>query len=250
MIVIKVIDLFCGCGGFSEGFRQAGHEIILAVDSWETALKSHELNHPECEHWLTDVGYVNDLPGYELPECDIIIGSPPCQNFSTANTKKNCVIGLGLVHEFERIVKTNNPKYWIWENVAPIKKYYPNAAILNSFDFGLPQKRKRAFVSNFSLFRSGIKKGYLTDRYTYDGASALNMGKCAESHRTRSGTVTTKRIRNLDTNQYLDMDEVKCLMGFPLDYKLHGGISLQQKQLGNAVCPPIAKEFGDLLKGV
>lgn len=152
-----------------------------------------------------------------------------------------------MVHEFERIVRINKPKYWIWENVPPIKKYYPNAAILNSFDFGLSQKRERAFVSNFSLFRNGITKGELTPEYTYDGARAENIGKCARAHRTKSGAVTTKRIRNLDTKQYLDMKEVKRLMGFPLDYKLCGGVSLQQKQLGNAVCPPIAKEFGECL---
>ena len=239
---IKVIDLFCGCGGFSTGFKQAGHDIILAIDMWETALKSHELNHVECEHWLEDIRNIT-----YLPECDIIIGSPPCQNISNANTNKNYVIGLELVHEFERIVQLNKPKHWIWENVAPVKQFYPNAAILNSFDFGLPQKRKRAFVSNFSMFRNGIKKGYLTQELGYSGSKAENIGIAAIKHRTKSGTVTTKRIRNLDTNEYLDMGDVKHLMGFPENYKLYGGISLQQKQLGNAVCPPIAREFGECL---
>ena len=244
---MKVIDLFCGCGGFSEGFKQAGHEIILAVDSWEPALKSHELNHTDCEHWLTHVQYVNDFHGYELPECDIIIGSPPCQNFSSLNIKKNVCNGLELVHEFERIIKISKPKYWIWENVEYVKRFYPSASIINSWDYGLGQRRKRAFISNFTMFRMNYKPGYWTHPLGYDGHLAEANGKAALAHRCRSGTVRTKRIRDLETNEFLSIDEVKKLMGFPIDYKLCGGVSLQQKQLGNAVCPPVAKEFGEYL---
>lgn len=78
---MKVIDLFCGAGGFSEGFKQAGFQVVLAVDLWETALKSHLLNHPECEHWLADIERLDPsrLIGFEA---DVIIGSPPCTNFS------------------------------------------------------------------------------------------------------------------------------------------------------------------------
>lgn len=244
----KVIDLFCGAGGFSEGFRQAGFDIILAIDMWGTALKSHELNHPRCEHWLTDIRNVNDLPGYELPDCDIIIGSPPCQNFSSLNTKKNVCDGLELVNEFERIIKINQPKYWVWENVEFVKRFYPFASIFNSWDWGLGQRRKRAFISNFSLFRMNYKAGYWTQPLGYDGHLADAKGKAAWAHRCRSGTVRTKRIRDLDTNKFLSIDEVKTLMGFPLEYKLCGGVSIQQKQLGNAVCPPIAKTIAEGIK--
>jgi len=239
---IKVIDLFCGCGGFSTGFEQADHEIILAVDSWDTALKSHELNHTGCEHWLEDIRNIT-----ELPKCDIIIGSPPCQNFSSLDKKRNVCDGLELVHEFERIIKINNPKYWIWENVEYVKRFYPTASILNSWDYGLGQRRKRAFVSNFSIFRMNYKSGYWTQPLGYDGHLNTNNTNAAWKHECKSGTVRTKRIRDLNTNEFLSMDEVKHLMGFPIEYKLCGGVSIQQKQLGNAVCPPIAKEFGDWL---
>ena len=240
---MKVVDLFSGCGGFSTGFKQSGHEIILAVDMWETALKSHELNHAECEHWLEDVRNIT-----ELPKCDIIIGSPPCQNFSKLNKNKNTSIGLEMVKEFERIVKHNKPKYWIWENVKNVKHFYPSATVLNSWDYGLGQRRERAFISNFSMFRMSYKAGYWTQSLGYDGHLNTNNNKTAWKHECKSGTVRTKRIRDLKTNKFLSMEEVKKLMGFPTNYKLHGGISLQQKQLGNAVCPPIAKEFGEYLQ--
>lgn len=235
--------MFCGCGGFSEGFRQAGHEIVLAIDFWEHALKSHEMNHTETEHWLEDIRNVD-----KLPKCDIIIGSPPCQNFSDANINKDFEKGLELVREFERIVKINKPKYWMFENVKPLAKIYKNACVLDSFDYGLDQHRRRAFVCNFSYFRvGGIVKGKLTKEYCYSGALKENKNPGAINHVCKSGTVTTKRIRDMETNEYINMEEVKKLMGFPIDYKLYGGVSIQQKQLGNAVCPPIARDFGEYL---
>ena len=201
------------------------------------------MNHHNCEHWLQDVKKITDLP-----ECDIIIGSPPCQNFSSLNKNKDCKLGLELVHEFERIIRHNKPKYWIWENVPEVKKFYPSASMLNSWDYGLGQRRNRAFISNFSLFRMNYKKGYWTQPLGYDGHLNTNNNNSAWKHECKSGTVRTKRIRDLKTNDFLTMSEVKTLMGFPIDYKLCGGISLQQKQLGNAVCPPIAKEFGECLQ--
>jgi site-specific DNA-cytosine methylase len=232
-----VIDLFCGCGGFSEGFRQAGFKIILGIDIWMDALKSFKINQ-KCDVLRMDIKDVN-----LLPECDVIIGSPPCVNFSSINLKREEEIGLVLIHEFERIIKINNPTIWIWENVPSVKKYYPSASILNSWNFGLPQKRKRAFVSNFSFFRMKYEKGKDTKLYGYDGHRASNEGEYGWKHHCKSGTVRTKRIRDIETDKFLSINKVKELMGFPKSYKLYGNITSQQKQLGNAVCPPVAKEI-------
>ena len=239
---IKVIDLFCGAGGFSEGFRQAGFEIILGVDSWGDAIKSYRGNQ-NCDGWEREIEDI-DL----LPPCDVIIGSPPCQCFSEMNEKRKNrkgsdldKEGLKLVREFERIVKRNNPAFWVWENVENVKRLYPSAFIINAFDVGVPQKRKRAFIANFSFFRQSYKKGALTPVYGYVGALATNKGKMAIRHHGQSRTVTGSRIRNLETNKYLDMKDVKELMGFPREYYLYGGVTSQQQQLGNAVCPPVAK---------
>lgn len=237
----KVVDLFCGCGGFSEGFRQAGFDVILGIDEWGIALESFKHNHG-CDVIQADIRTIVDLP-----ECDVIIGSPPCQNFSSLNVKKNVCGGLELVHEFERIVKHNSPKYWIWENVEYVKRFYPQASVLNSWDFGLAQRRKRAFISNFAFFRMSYVKGKWTSPYGYDGHRADNVCKDGWKHSCRSGTVRTKTIRNLETNEFLSMNKVKELMGFPIDYFLYGGVSIQQKQLGNAVCPPVAKEIAEAI---
>jgi site-specific DNA-cytosine methylase len=243
---MKVIDLFCGAGGFSEGFRQAGYEIVLGVDTWSDAIESFKVNQ-KSDGWIRDIRDITILP-----DCDVIIGSPPCQCFSVANYKRRNnngnnldIQGLELVHEFERIIKLNKPKYWVWENVEPIKKFYRQAFIINSFDVGVPQKRRRAFVANFSFFRSTYSEGELTQIYGYTGAKADNAGNMAHSHHGRSKTVTTYRIRDLETDKYLTMEKVKTLMGFPKEYFLYGGVTSQQTQLGNAVCPPVAKVIAE-----
>lgn len=235
----KVVDLCCGAGGFSEGFRQAGFDIILGVDIWKVSLQSFKLNH-KCDVIKKDIRFIESLP-----ECDVIIGSPPCQNLSKISRTKNDTKGLELIHEFERIVKENNPDYWVWENVDYIKKYYPSASILNSWDFGLPQRRIRAFVSNFTTFRMNYSPGKWTKPYQYSGARADNKSRACAKHITRSGTVRTKRIRDLETGEYLPIQDVKILMGFPGEYILSGSTTNQQKQLGNAVCPPISKAIAE-----
>lgn len=240
---LDVIVLFSGCGGFSEGFKQAGFNIIYANDNWDKALESHALNHPQAEHVLADIRTLDNFP-----EADIVIGSPPCQKFSRAG-KQDYALGMELIREFERIVKIVKPKYWIWENVPAVAQYYKNSSILDAYDFGLPQHRKRCFVSNFSFIRRDVLPGFQTRKIIYDGSLSENVGrsKSGWKHTTCSGTVCTKRPRYADTNELLPIKTIKGLMGFPLDYKLVGGVTAQQKQLGNAVCPPVAKVIAEAI---
>lgn len=236
-----VIVLFSGCGGFSEGFKQAGFNIIYALDNWKYALQSHELNHPGAEHVLDDIRNIDDVPS-----ASVVIGSPPCQKFSRLNKDANHEEGLQLVREFERIVKIVKPEHWVWENVPPVAPYYRNSSILDAYDFGLAQHRKRCFVSNFSFVRNNVLPGVQTEEIFYDGH--LNNTASGHKHRTCSGTVTTKRPRYAGSKKILSIDEVKHLMGFPLEYQLSGKVTAQQKQLGNAVCPPVAKVIAEAIK--
>ena len=117
---LKVIDFFSGCGGSSLGIEQAGLDMVLAVDLWEDACKTHELN-IDCPVWCKDI---NLIEASELPECDVIIGSPPCQRFSQANYYSRDYDD-SLVKRFMEIVEQVNPKYWVWENVVGAKRAMP-----------------------------------------------------------------------------------------------------------------------------
>ena len=100
---MKVIDFFCGSGGFSEGFRQAGFEVIWAVDNWKPAVDTHKENHPNSKTILEDVIKLSKLPDKEfdeiIPDSEIIIGSPPCIAFSNSNKsgKGDKTKGIGLL---------------------------------------------------------------------------------------------------------------------------------------------------------
>jgi len=128
---MKVIDLFCGCGGFSHGFNQAGHEIVLGIDFDKRVEKTYTQNHPDTEFIRSDIRDL-DAGSYLRKACDIVIGSPPCPNFSIANNKADITRGMILVKEFLKWVDVLKPKWWIMENVPPIRYYlderYPYGA--------------------------------------------------------------------------------------------------------------------------
>ena len=79
---MKVVDLFCGMGGFSKGLQQAGCTIVAGVDLNKQALESYKLNFPDAAAIEADI---TKLTLKDLPEHDLLIGSPPCQKFSQAN---------------------------------------------------------------------------------------------------------------------------------------------------------------------
>ena len=76
---LTVIDLYCGAGGFSEGFRQMGFDVIYAVDNWNPAIEAHKLNQPETKTMKADI---ETLDPKLFPRPDVIIGGPPCTEFS------------------------------------------------------------------------------------------------------------------------------------------------------------------------
>jgi DNA-cytosine methyltransferase len=162
---LTVGDLFCGAGGFSEGFRQAGFDIKWAVDNWIPAALTYEKN--LGHKVITDDILQLDLK--KLSNVDVIIGSPPCQGFSFANRAGNGdkSKGLELVNKYFEIIEKKKPQYWIMENVPNTKKYLPitiknneisidnynikvnKLEILNSANYGVPQKRKRLFFGYY-----------------------------------------------------------------------------------------------------
>jgi len=189
---LTIADFFCGAGGFSEGFRQMGLELILALDFWQPAITTHELNHPECKTLKMDILEL-DTPekiDHYVPDVDVIIGSPPCVSFSGSNKagKADKSLGIQLIEAYLRIIawkmSKGKLKYWILENVPNagsfIKDQYiweelglpgngpdlmiKQKCILNSADYGAPQVRRRFFCGNFPLPEPSImdEKNYLT----------------------------------------------------------------------------------------
>lgn len=151
-LTYDVLDLFCGCGGFSHGFMGAGYKIKYGIDNDKNVKETFEYNHPNAEFILADLYDFN--PNDFDYDVDIVIGSPPCQQFSTAKSNANPEIGMELVGIFREWIDVIKPKKWIMENVPGIFKYlsfmrYPEINVLNSVYYGVPQIRKRCFAGDY-----------------------------------------------------------------------------------------------------
>jgi DNA (cytosine-5)-methyltransferase 1 len=164
---LRVVDLFCGAGGFSEGFRQQGFDIIYAADNWAPAVRTFKTNHPNTRVVKADL---LQLPADEVPIADVIIGGPPCTEFSGSNSgrKRDVGSGMALVMRFLYFVHSLRPRWWVMENVprlldilprrVPFKALgidqsgcfeIPRMSIFNAADFGAPQRRFRLFSGLF-----------------------------------------------------------------------------------------------------
>jgi DNA (cytosine-5)-methyltransferase 1 len=143
---LRVIDFFCGAGGFSEGFRQQGFDVVMGIDHWRPAVQSHNLNHG-LEDEPMDILAFSPGDGSTdtidaLPDTEVIVGSPPCVSFSMANRAGKAEKGLGirLIESFLRVVAVKKHRRgsklqaWLMENVAPSRNYVPVAYTFRDLD--------------------------------------------------------------------------------------------------------------------
>ena len=173
--MIKAIDLFCGCGGLSLGFQQAGFEIVAAFDNWKKAVEIYNEN---FQH-KAELKDIRELSADYLKNfcAEVIIGGPPCQDYSSAG-KRNEKNNADLTIKFAELVCEVNPKFFLMENVAGIIKSetLPKAlSLFKNFNYGLtqiildaslcnvPQKRKRFFLigelgGEDNFLKNGLEK--------------------------------------------------------------------------------------------
>lgn len=167
---MKIVSFFAGAGGLDLGFEQAGFDIIWANEYDKEIWETYEFNH---RNTILDKRSIVDIPSDEVPECDGIIGGPPCQSWSEAGSKRGITDKRGqLFYEFMRILADKKPKFFLAENVsgmllpahkealANIKQMFQDIGyelsfeLLNVSDYGVPQDRKRVF---FIGYRKDLK---------------------------------------------------------------------------------------------
>jgi DNA (cytosine-5)-methyltransferase 1 len=157
---MRTVDLFAGCGGFSLGFQQAGFDLVAAFDNWQPAIDIYRdnFNHPIFEQDLGDAEGYRSISNF-APE--LIIGGPPCQDFSSAGKRNENLGRANLTKAFANIVCLVQPTWFVMENVSLITRspiltnvleqfkengYGLTSAILNASYCGVPQSRKRYFL--------------------------------------------------------------------------------------------------------
>ncbi|MEB3146333.1 MAG: DNA cytosine methyltransferase, partial [Cylindrospermopsis raciborskii 1523720] len=119
--MMKTVDLFAGCGGLSLGFQNVGFQILAAFDQWRAAVKVYRDNfkHPVYE---TDLGTQVGLEFIKDLKPQMIIGGPPCQDFSSAGKRDETLGRANLTISYAKIVVDTKPEWFVMENVERIVK--------------------------------------------------------------------------------------------------------------------------------
>lgn len=164
----NVIDLFCGCGGFSKGFEDAGFLIRLGIDIWNDAIITYSKNFPGTMALNDDITNISgkdilNMLNFGNDKIDVIIGGPPCQGFSVSGKRIIYDERNKLYKSFVELVSQLNPKIFIMENVPGLVRLFNGKIatfviddftqagfdvqmrILSADNYGVPQQRKRVF---------------------------------------------------------------------------------------------------------
>ncbi|MCT4613776.1 MAG: DNA cytosine methyltransferase [Marinifilaceae bacterium] len=160
---MKVVSFFAGAGGLDLGFEKAGFDVVWANEFDKEIWETYEKNHPKTKLDKRSITLIDEK---EVPDCDGIIGGPPCQSWSEAGALRGIKDKRGqLFFDFIRILEAKQPKFFLAENVSGmllprhkealdnIKEMFRNAGVgyelsfklLNASDYNVPQDRKRVF---------------------------------------------------------------------------------------------------------
>lgn len=161
---MKLISLFSGAGGLDLGFQKAGFKVVAANEFDKTIWETYEKNHDT----KLIKGDICEISSDMFPDCDGIIGGPPCQSWSEAGALKGIDDPRGqLFYQYIRILEDKKPKFFLAENVKGMMAKRHNSAVknivsqfedagynvfihlLNASDYGVPQDRKRVFYVGF-----------------------------------------------------------------------------------------------------
>lgn len=165
---LNVIDLFCGCGGFSKGFEEAGYNVRFGIDMWKDATVTYQHNFPNAAVLNEDITMINgkdilEIAKLGIEEVDVIIGGPPCQGFSVSGKRMIDDERNKLYKSYVQIVSELKPKVFVMENVPGLIRlfkgqvgeqviedfsnigYTVQKQILSAENYGVPQQRKRVF---------------------------------------------------------------------------------------------------------
>lgn len=280
----KVIDCFSGAGGLSLGFKMAGFDTKYAFDFDATSIKTYN-------NYFGNHGFVDDIKkvskssieakiGEKIDDIDVVIGGPPCQGFSVQRRGDDLDDRNNLVAEFVRLVIEINPKFFLMENVggllAPRGKaamrhlqtefekngFYLHIAKLNSYDYGVPQVRKRVFIVGEKLNNS-------LARFSFPGGSNGNGGtKSAQTVRSaiwdlmnktesdianhkadKLSAINIKRIQSVTEGQGRDSLPIELQLDCHKNNKSHRHLDVYGRMSWDNPSPTITARFDSFSRG-
>lgn len=289
----RFIDLFAGIGGIRLGFEAFGGTCVFSSEIDERACDTYEANFGERPH-----GDITKIAASDIPDFDILLGGFPCQAFSIIGKKlgfRDETRGT-LFFEIERILKEKRPKAFLLENVRNLTAhdggrtfsvirshlenlgYHVHAKVLNSLDFGVPQKRERIIIVGFlqdvdfhfpdpvpqeqrktlgDILEQDVPgKYYVRDEIRQSRLARLkdtdypkpyisheNIGKSVTPHpyssALRAGASANYILIN-DERRPTEREMLR-LQGFPDSFKIVVPYSSMRHQCGNSVSVPVIR---------
>lgn len=287
----RFIDLFAGIGGIRLGFESVGGHCVFSSELDEDACKTYEANfheHPK--------GDITKIDAKDIPDFDILLGGFPCQAFSIIGKKDgfaNETCGT-LFFEIERVLKEKRPPAFMLENVKNLQShdsgntykiikshleslgYMVYESVLNTLDYGIPQKRERIFIVGFlhnvrfkfptpvpfykrktlsDILETSVDKKYFVNprirQSRLERIKDKDYPKPYISHENMAGAVTPHPYSSClragaSANYILINDERRPteremlrLQGFPDSYKIVLPYGKVKKQCGNSVSVPV-----------
>ena len=218
---MRAIDLYSGIGGWSAGLTCAGIEVVEAYEIWPAAMRTYNAN-LGTDHVVSDVRalVLDDLP----PDISLVVGSPPCTEFSYSNRGGGGDIAEGLkdIVKFFEVVRHLQPIAWIMENVPrtaamirsglesdghPLFQFRdlaPDIEVLDFAAFGLPQSRSRCLVGVFPFKRL---------RAMQDGQPRRTLGDVIDALESQRNVVDPHWGISLRRNQMTEMEPELPLNG-------------------------------------
>lgn len=220
---LRAIDLFSGVGGWSLGLKMAGIEVVKSYEWWDKANDTNNLNnrHATIEQDIRLLK-LDSLP----PNIDVVVGSPPCTQFSFSNRGGSGDINDGLVdiEKFLEIVLYLKPKHWAMENVPRVSSIIekelksggrlaryaclkPTIAIIDAHHWGVPQKRMRCIVGNLNFDLLNAYKKNIKVKTLGDVVSALQKDTVVDPN--YSITMNAKAVSDHVIEEFLNDEECR-----------------------------------------
>ncbi len=195
------VDLFCGAGGITEGFRQAGYRCLYGNDCMREAIDTFSHNHPEA--WADcrgvegiDPSKVRKSLGLAKGAVDVLVGGPPCQGFSINAPERFLDDPRNkLFRDYVRFIREFEPKTFLFENVPGLLSigdgkvyrqivnefaslgYYVSESILFAAHYGVPQERWRLILlgSRYSTVQPPAPAHHATGKANFRGGSTMTL---------------------------------------------------------------------------
>ncbi|MTJ18616.1 MULTISPECIES: DNA (cytosine-5-)-methyltransferase [unclassified Dolichospermum] len=264
---IKFIDLFAGIGGMRLGLEKAckslgiHSECVLTSEIKSTAIKVYQQNFNEDKIW----GDITEISSQKIPDFDILLAGFPCQPFSSAGTRQGFLDTRGtLFFEIERILKDKSPFGFLLENVEGLVQhddgrtlttiinkleqlgYQVKCDVLNARDFGVPQDRKRVYIT-------GTKTNPISLNFPRNNKSVL-----LNILETGCPTLQTNFVKKLLAQYSLDELYGKSIRDkrggedniHSWDLELKGNVSREQRELLNLLLKQRRRKNWSAKKGI